>query len=128
MSVSATSTQIKALGNRTGAPGSPQRTWAENDCFKCFHSAGSTVLSLKNKVGLPPDFLWSLLALANLMRLSLLKAAHAKLFGAACRKSGSPIFFNPGTLGRTWGTRRVCDTRPVCDTCTVADTLARFTR
>jgi hypothetical protein len=25
----------------------------------------------------PPDFLWSLLALANFMRLSLLKAAHA---------------------------------------------------
>jgi len=25
----------------------------------------------------PPDFLWSLVALANFMRLSLLKAAHA---------------------------------------------------
>jgi hypothetical protein len=59
-----------------------------------------------------PDFLWSLVALANLMRLSLLKAAHAKLFGAACRKSGSPVFFGPGTPPRqagagwrTWGSR-----------------------
>jgi hypothetical protein len=28
-------------------------------------------------------------ALANIMRLSLLKAAHAVLDGATCRKSGS---------------------------------------
>ena len=38
----------------------------------------------------PPDFLWSLLALPNFMRLSLLKAAHAVVSGAAHRKSGSP--------------------------------------
>jgi hypothetical protein len=37
----------------------------------------------------PPDFPWSLLALANLMRLSLLKAAHAVMDGATCGKSGS---------------------------------------
>jgi len=37
----------------------------------------------------PPDFLWSLLALANLMLLSLLKAAHAVVDGATYRKSGS---------------------------------------
>src|SRR5271154_7174496 len=49
----------------------------------------------KTLVGLPPDFLSRLLALANLMRLSLLKAAHAKLFGASCRKSGSPRLFRP---------------------------------
>jgi hypothetical protein len=30
-----------------------------------------------------------LLALANFMRLSLLKAAHANPFEASCRKSGS---------------------------------------
>jgi hypothetical protein len=35
--------------------------------------------------------------LANLMRLSLLKAAHAAMSGATYRKSGSPIFFNPCT-------------------------------
>jgi hypothetical protein len=35
--------------------------------------------------------------LANLMRLSLLKAAHAVTSGAAYRKSGSPILFNPCT-------------------------------
>ena len=34
-------------------------------------------------------FLWRLLALANFMRLSLQKAAHANLADAACRKSGS---------------------------------------
>jgi hypothetical protein len=45
----------------TGAPGSPQRT---------------------------PDFLSSLLALANFMRLSLMKAAHAGVGGAPCRKFG----------------------------------------
>src|SRR5271167_4446428 len=37
---------------------------------------------------LRPDFLWSLLALANFMRLSLMKAAHAVMSGAAYRKSG----------------------------------------
>ena len=52
-----------------------------------------------------PEFLSRLMALANFMRLSLMKAAHADLFGAMCRKSGSPIFFGPGTPWRTWGTR-----------------------
>jgi hypothetical protein len=66
--------------NWTGAPRSPQRT---------------------------PDFLSSLLALAHFMRLSLLKAAHAVVSGAAYRKSGSPVVFGPGTLWRTWGTRPV---------------------
>jgi hypothetical protein len=37
----------------------------------------------------PPDFLWTLLGLANLMRLSSLKAAHAVLDGTKYRKSGS---------------------------------------
>ena len=37
----------------------------------------------------PPDFLSSLVALANFMRLSLQKAAHANLANATCRKSGS---------------------------------------
>ena len=37
----------------------------------------------------PPDFLSSLVALANFMRLSLQKAAHANLAIATCRKSGS---------------------------------------
>jgi Zn-dependent protease len=64
-----------------------------------------TYVQEKKKEGLPPNFLWSLVALANLMRLSLQKAAHAIMSGAAYRKFGSPILFNPGTLGRTWGTR-----------------------
>jgi hypothetical protein len=37
----------------------------------------------------PPDFLWTLLALANLMRLSSLQAANAVVYGAKYRKSGS---------------------------------------
>jgi hypothetical protein len=49
--------------------------------------------------GLPPDFLSNFLALANFMRLSLMKAAHANMVGAAYRKSGSPVFFGPRTLG-----------------------------
>jgi hypothetical protein len=43
------------------------------------------------------------------MRLSLMKAAHADMGGAACRKSGSPFFPVPRTLVRTWGTRLVAD-------------------
>ena len=39
----------------------------------------------------PPDFLWSLSALAKFMRLSLMKAAPAVLSSAACRKSGSAL-------------------------------------
>jgi hypothetical protein len=35
-----------------------------------------TYLQEKKKEGLPPDFLWTLVALANLVWLSLLKAAH----------------------------------------------------
>jgi hypothetical protein len=42
----------------------------------------------KTLVGLPPDFLSSLLALANLMRLFLLKAAHAVLDD--CHVAGNP--------------------------------------
>jgi len=37
----------------------------------------------------PPDFLWSWLALMHFMRLSLMKAAHAVVSSAAYRKSGS---------------------------------------
>jgi hypothetical protein len=62
---------------------------------------------MKALVGLPPDFLCSLLASAHFMRLSLMKAAHAVLSSAEYRKSGSPVFFGPGTLWRTWGTRPV---------------------
>jgi hypothetical protein len=67
-----------------------------------------------------PDFLWSLLALANLMRLSLLKAAHAVMSGAAYRKSGSPIVFNPCTRKREHGApvqgARLVRKREICRT------------
>jgi hypothetical protein len=36
-----------------------------------------------------PDFLWTLVVLTSLMRLSSLKAAHAVMDGATYRKSGS---------------------------------------
>ncbi len=48
-----------------------------------------THLQEKKKEGLPPDFLWSLVALARLMRLSLLKAARVAV--GECRVS--PIIF-----------------------------------
>jgi hypothetical protein len=57
----------------------------------------------KNLGGLRPDFLWGLVALANLMRLSLLKAAHVAVgecpvagnrgrpsFSAQVRSHGTP--------------------------------------
>jgi hypothetical protein len=59
--------------------------------------------------GAPPDFLWILVALANFMRLSLLKAAHAVLDGATYRKSGSgsssidPQPFRAGPYSLTGG-------------------------
>jgi hypothetical protein len=62
---------------------------------------------------LPPDFLRSLGALARFMRLSLLKAAHAVLSSAACRKSGSGQF--PEQVGRIklTGIRREFPSAPV---------------
>ena len=60
-------------------------------------------LQERKKEGLPPDFLRSLVALANFIRLSLLKAARAVMSGAAYRKSGSPILFNPCTRRREQG-------------------------
>jgi hypothetical protein len=42
----------------------------------------------KTFVGLRPDFLLSLVALANLMRLSLLKAAHVDV--GECHIAGNP--------------------------------------
>jgi hypothetical protein len=42
-----------------------------------------TYLQEEKKEGLRPDVLWSLAALANFMRLSLLKAAHAVISGVA---------------------------------------------
>jgi hypothetical protein len=46
------------------------------------------------RLSVHPDFLSSFLALANSMRLSLMKAAHASVRGASRRKSG--------TMGRKW--------------------------
>jgi hypothetical protein len=42
----------------------------------------------KSDCGLPPDFVWSLVALARLMRLSLLKAAHVDI--GQCHVAGNP--------------------------------------
>ena len=71
--------------------GSHQRTWAENGFFKRFHSMCHEVLPFSSSLfarmaerwkGLPPDFLSSFMALANFMRLSLMKAAHPVVGGA----------------------------------------------
>ena len=65
--------------------------------------------SLKALVGLPPDSLWGLLALANFMRLSLKKAAHAAVSGAAYRKSGTPpLVPGPGFPARGTTKGRLC--------------------
>ena len=60
----------------------------------------STAVGAKNDALIPgrvphvrlsvhPDFLSNSLALTNFMRLSLMKAAHAVVGGAPCRKSGT---------------------------------------
>jgi hypothetical protein len=59
-------------------------TWAENDMFRLLLLFDFA----KSYGGLPPDFLWSLVALANFMRLSLLKAAHAAV--GECHVAGNP--------------------------------------
>ena len=47
-----------------------------------------------------PDFLLSVVGLTNFMRLSLKKAAHANMGGAAYRKSGISLVFR-----EMWDTR-----------------------
>ncbi len=87
---------LTSLAPWTGAPCSRFCVHGLNTTFfQCIHHPCKPTYR-KNKGGLPPDFLWSLVALANLMRLSLLKAAHAVLSGAAYRKSGSPISWQAG--------------------------------
>jgi hypothetical protein len=61
----------------TGAPCSPERTWAENGFFQCSHSMG------KDSCYWPSFF-------AALQKRS---------------KELRPAVFSPCTLGRTWGTR-----------------------
>jgi len=90
--------------NWTGAPRSPQRTWAENDVFRLLLLVQRLFARRyrKSYCGLPPDFLLSLLALSSLMRLSLLKAAHVDV--GECHVAG-----NPGRLSFSaqvrWGER-----------------------
>jgi hypothetical protein len=64
--------------------------------FRCFPN-----LMAKAMVGAPPGFPVWLGGIKELLRLSLQKAAHANMGGAAYRKSGSPHLFVPRTLGRT---------------------------
>jgi hypothetical protein len=67
-------------------------------CFHCFSSRAqhlSPSRSKKRLLGLLADFLWGLVGSRNFMRLSLQKAAHANMGGAAYRKSGSPRLFRP---------------------------------
>ena len=64
------------------------RTWVEHDLFPMLSLPVCAYLQEKKRGGLPPDFLWSLVALASLMRLSLLKAAHVAV--GQCRVAGNP--------------------------------------
>src|ERR1700733_15108612 len=64
------------------------RTWVEDDFFPMLSLPVYTLRTGKKKEGLPPDFLRSLLALANLMRLSSLNAAHAAT--GECHVAGNP--------------------------------------
>jgi hypothetical protein len=59
----------------------------------------------KRSLGLPPDFLSTLLASRNFMRLSLMKAAHVALVSASSRKSGSPHLLRPTYAGANVGHR-----------------------
>ncbi len=83
------------------------RTWVEYDLFPMLSLPAYTYLQEKKKEGLPPDFLWSLVALASLMRLSLLKAASVDV--GECHVTGNPgrPSFSTHVRGspRTWGTR-----------------------
>ena len=71
--------------------------------FQCFHHPVLTYLQEKKEEGASPDFLWSLVALASLMRLSLLKAAHAVMSSAAYRKSAK----NLKDLAQSWGWKMI---------------------
>jgi hypothetical protein len=82
------------------------RTWVEDDLFPMLSPQVFTYLQEKKMEGLRPDFLWSLVALAHLMRLSLLKAAHAAV--GECHVAGNPGRPSCSTHvreSRTWGTR-----------------------
>jgi hypothetical protein len=83
------------------------RTWVNTSFFECFHHRVYTCFQEKKKERLSPDFLWSLVALAHLMRLSLLKAAHAAV--GECHVAGNPgrpsFSTHVRESPRTWGTR-----------------------
>jgi hypothetical protein len=83
------------------------RVHGMNTTFSNAFTAGLHLLTGKEKEGLLPDFLWSLVALAHLMRLSLLKAAHAAV--GECHVAGNRGRPSCSThvreSPRTWGTR-----------------------
>jgi hypothetical protein len=83
------------------------RTWVEHELFPMLSPPVYTYLQEKKEEGFPPDFLWSLVALAHLMRLSLLKDAHAAV--GECHVAGNPgcpsCLTHARESPRTWGTR-----------------------
>ena len=97
------------LSEALGAPRSPQRTWEDDDFFRCFPRRAQPHLlprpyGKKQWWAAPvfffprtPDFLLRLVALSNSMRLSL-KESRTRGPVLCC------VTANPGTLGRTWGT------------------------
>jgi hypothetical protein len=59
--------------------------------------------AVKAIVGLPPDFLSNLLALAKFMRLSLMKAAHDDVGGAPRQEIRVAHLFRPMYAGANMG-------------------------
>jgi hypothetical protein len=95
--------------NRTGAPRSPQRTWAEQDGRPGFPARGThqrprVRLSVRKAA----------LKFANATKLNRKSGAAHESFcdineqmQADKGKQSKHIVFGPGTLWRTWGTRPV---------------------
>jgi hypothetical protein len=76
----------------TGAPCSPQRTWAENGFFQMLSLHGTRISAL-----------------------------NSSLFARKQERSNGlrPVFFGPCTLGRTWGTRPVGGLRSPVSLCSI---------
>jgi hypothetical protein len=74
------------LSEALGAPGFAPAYLGDDDWFPMLSHKGATALNsarARAMVGLPPDFLSKFMALSNSTRLSIKKAAHAVLSGAA---------------------------------------------
>jgi hypothetical protein len=105
-------------GNRTGAPRSPKRTWAEND-----GRSPTIAFTISTEELVPQECVLQ-------QERCLDCFSYSELGLPAFQKSGrggyAPVVLGPRTLGRTWGTRPIPSdlvvTRPVS-----FDLVARWT-